>query len=143
MECLEIYHCKVVALIGYEYKCYEFDHSPKVCEKLLSLACKFWQDIENNIEPDPINYQDLMTLYPDVRLKIAMESTEALEEAIMEYQKGCELEKQAKEIKDGAKFEIVNIVKDVQLVTRSGKPIMKMLGKSGSRYPKIMKGFDE
>jgi hypothetical protein len=75
-------------------------YDPRHVEKSLALAECFWWHVENDVEPAPSSWDDVLSVYPDLENKTAMISGEAETEARKMIARGMELKAKAKQIAD-------------------------------------------
>jgi putative phage-type endonuclease len=137
-------NCAYLAVLigGNDYREYKYERDLGLEDKLIEAAKTFWNCVQSNTPPEPINQVDLRLMYPkhnpDKTVLAEPEITQQLNTLADTRFKI----KQLSEIEDKYKFNIMQFMEDAEcLVDDFGKPIVTWrVNKRGSRTF-LMKGM--
>lgn len=146
MHVFEIEESFVCVMHGYDHRTYgPIDYNAEVAALLMGLASKMMICVENDTPPEPVNFEDLMLLYPDVNEGSVLElegiQGEDMANDARTYETASERMKKAEELKKNAKFFIGRKMKDYHSCTVDGVEVVKMRKCRNGRYPVIGKDF--
>lgn len=135
--------CAYIAVLigGNDYRQYKYTRDPALEERVINEAAAFWECVQNNTPPLPVNQVDLRLMFP----KHDPDKIKTVEPVIAEQLTTLADTrfkiKQLSEMEDKYKFNIMQFMEDAEvLVDGEGKPIVSWkANKRGSRTF-LMKG---
>lgn len=124
-----------VLIGGNDYREYEYNRDINLEMSLIDAAKKFWECVEKNTPPPPINQDDLKLIYPISTNEKKITATQEIKKYVEEY---AELKIKINELQDMQeeyKFKIMKYMEDAECLTdEKGFPLATWRSnKKGSR----------
>lgn len=116
--------CDMPILIGGNmFRCYSIPRDEDFIRRLVIGEANFWRWIQTGIEPEPVNFDDLLMMFPaHVPGKMA-EASATCAKAHARWMHHDKIKSLHSKICDKAKFEMQRFMKDAEILTFNGVTI--------------------
>jgi putative phage-type endonuclease len=106
--------CAYIAVLigGNTYKEYKYKRDYAIEEKLIDEAKKFWNCVQNNIEPELVNIDDLKLKYPSGSPEKTIKINDKVQLSLNTITETKRKIKELTEIEGKAKFELIKYMED-------------------------------
>jgi putative phage-type endonuclease len=130
-----------VLIGGNDYREYRYDRDLELEAKIISAACKFWNAVQTDIPPEPVNIDDLKLMWPNSD----SEKSKAVNLEILEHVTNLvNIKSKIKELEEfetDARFNIMRYMEDVEVLTSAeGTPLATLKTNKKGVRTLILKG---